>query len=395
MNRERIDDLVDILGENFASAENTFVIRNSEELIKYIADPTAWKKKQVENGKRYKKELIGKARAKLSELNALTEKVYLLSYKEVNNEAIEVSKTELSAKIPQRVKDEIDGFKRKNALEIANLANIAYKTHLSNVRIISQLSTPDSLYDTIKAQMNKGIDNGLPVTYKNGANVSWKAYMEMNVRTTVHQEIGNEQIRTGADLGQIFYLCDSFGDCAPDHADYQGKMYYNEDADIPKEVQSFIDGSGIESMQSVRDSDPFLTTRPNCRHSFHAIPIDQAMGSSADEILKSEKLERGEYKDSNYEKVQEQRLNERTIRKYKMREENTRTLYDKTKDPEYLKQSLDAKEKVKEWQKTNREFIKSNPELLKRDYDRENIRVVTQDLGVRYDIRDLKAGRSE
>ena len=395
MNRERIDDLVDILGENFATAENTFVIRNSEELLKYISNPEQWKKTQVENGKRYKKELIGKARAKLSELNALTEKVFLLSYKEVNSEAIEVTKTELSARIPQRVKDEIDAFKRKNATEIANLANIAYKSHQTQVRLISQLSTPDNLYDTIKDQMAKGIDKGLPITYSNGANVSWKSYMEMNVRTTVHQEIGNEQIKTGAELGQIFYMCDAFGDCAPDHADYQGKVYYNDEADIPQEVMAFISSNGIQSMQEVRDGEPFLTTRPNCRHSFHAIPIEEAMGLSVEEILKKENLSRGEYKDSNYEKVQEQRLNERTIRKYKMREENMRTLYDKTKDADYLKQASEASVKVKEWQKTNRELIKSNDTLLKRDYDRENIKVVTQDLGVRYDIRDLKAGRRE
>ena len=148
-------------------------------------------------------------------------------------------------------------------------------------------------------------------------------------------------------------------------------------------------------MQEVRDGEPFLTTRPNCRHSFHAIQIEEAMGSSVEEILKKENLSRGEYKDSNYEKVQEQRLNERTIRKYKMREENMRTLYNKTKDPDYLKQASEASVKVKEWQKTNRELIKSNDTLLKRDYDRENIKVVTQDLGVRYDIRDLKAGRRE
>lgn len=395
MNRERIDDLVDILGENYAEAENTFVIRNNEELIKYIADPIAWKKNQLANGKRYKKELIGKARLKLAEMNALTEKVYLLSYKEVNNEAIEVSQTELSAQIPQRVKDQIDSFKKRNALEVAKLANIAYTSHQTNVRIISQLSTPDNLYSTIRSQMIKGIDKGLPITYANGNQVSWKAYMEMNVRTTVHQEIGDEQIKTGADVGQIFYMCDAFGDCAPDHVDYQGKIYYNDEVDIPKEVQAFIDGNGIESMQSVRDGEPFLTTRPNCRHSFHAIPIEEAMGSSVEEILKKENLSKGEYKDSNYEKVQEQRLNERTIRKYKMREENMKTLYDKTKDGDYLKQASEASSKVKEWQKTNREFIKGNPELLKRDYDRENIRIVKQDLGVRYDIRDLKAGRRE
>ena len=112
------------------------------------------------------------------------------------------------------------------------------------------------------------------------------------------------------------------------------------------------------------------------------------MGKSIEDILKDEKLEKGgDYKDGNYDKTQEQRYNERTIRKYKLREEANAKLYDTTKDPNFLKRAEQDGALVRSWQSRNRELIKDNPDLLKRDYDRENIRVITQDLGVRYDIR--------
>jgi len=248
---------------------------------------------------------------------------------------------------------------------------------------VSALSTPYTLFDVLKSQMKKGISNGLKVTYSDGKQMSWKSYMEMNIRTTVHQEINEQQTSVGAKIGQIFYMCDSFGDCAPDHVDYQGKIYYNDEANIPDEVQSFIDSNGIMSIQEVRDGDPWLGSRPNCRHSFHAIPLEEAMGVSADEILKKEDLKFGDYDAKNYEKVQEQRYNERQIRKYKMQAENSRQMVQTTGVRGILPATA-ANNKVKEYQGRNRQLAKENPDIIKRNYDREKTNVIVNDLGVRY-----------
>ena len=387
MNKERIDDLVDILGEEYARIENTFVIRNNEQLFKYLDNPKTWKAEQLSHRALFKSEIIGNAREQLATLNAKSEKVFLMAYKEVDKDTIQITEKEIVAEnLPSNVKEQIKQIKDFNAKQIASLANQTLKTYTKQVKIIDSLSTPETLYDVVKKQVPKGVENGVKVVYQDGKQFTWKAYMEMNIRTTVHQEMAEHQVKVGAKVGQIFYICDSFGDCAPDHADYQGKIYYNEESDIPDDVQTYIDANGIQSMQSVMNGEPFLTTRPNCRHNFHAIPTDEVMQMSSEDILEKENLKRGEYKDSNYQATQQQRYNERQIRKWKLQEENARTIQKETG----LKDSADvgrAHQKVLEWQKKQRELINENKEVLHRQYDRENAKIIVNDLGVRYDYK--------
>ena len=68
----------------------------------------------------------------------------------------------------------------------------------------------------------------------------------------------------------------------------------------------------------------------------------------------------------NYNLEQVQRYNERQIRKYKRLEANS------LDDANKKRYSL----KVKEWQSKQRELINNHPEVLKRDYSREKIRVL-------------------
>ena len=387
MNKERIDDLVDILGEEYARIENTFVIRNQEQLVKYLEDPKKWKAQQLASRTAYKKELIANAKEQLEHLNEKAEKVFLLSYKEVDKDAIEVSETEIVAEdLPTDVKKQISDIKKFNAKEVLRLANQSLKTYTKQVRLIDTLSTPDDLYEVVKRQLPKGIENGIKIAYKDGKQFSWKAYMEMNIRTTVHQEMNQHQTKVGAKVGQIFYICDSFGDCAPDHADYQGKIYYNADAEITDEAQAYIDANGIQSIQEVRDGEPYLGSRPNCRHNFHAIPTSEVLSETADEILEKNDFKYGEYEKSNYEALQKQRYNERQIRKFKLREENARKIIKETGVKDFANVNKEH-QKVLEWQRKQRELIKENEGVLERQYNRENAKIVVNDLGVRYDYK--------
>lgn len=385
MNKERIDDLVDILSEREAVAENTLLIRNQQELLKYIENPTQWKTQQLNNLKNYKKEVLGIAKSEMADIKQSAVKVYLVGYKEVDKDSIQITKTEISAKVPLSVKQQADDFADKTAEEILKLADLAVEQHQKNINIIGALATPDTLYDVIKQQMEKGVDNGMPVTYADGKTFSWKAYMEMKTRTVIKQEIVNNQAKMGAKLGIVFYMCDVLGDSADDHEDFQGKVYYNADAFIPDNVQEYIDANDILSMQEVMLGDPFLTTRPNCRHNFHAVPTQDVLIDTPKEILDNYGLVKGEYKEQNYGLTQQQRLNERTIRKYKTREQTAQKLYQATGDKTYLAKAQRAGAKVKEWQKRNRELIAKHPDLLERDARRESLRVITGDLGVKYD----------
>lgn len=384
MNKDKIDDIVDALSDTFSKIENTFLIKNNQQLVKYLENPEQWKANQLKNQKAYKSQLIKDARQQLASLNAKAEKVFLLSYQEVAKDQIEITEKEIVAKnIPNSLRKQIIAQQKINTEEMAKLVSNAYQTYTKTVNLVSALSTPSTLFDVVKDQMKKGINNGIKVTYSDGKEFSWKSYMEMNIRTTVHQEIGNQQKEIGQKLGQIFYICNSFGDSAPDHADYQGKLYYDARVDIPPEVQSFIDSNGIMSRQEVEDGDPWLTTRPNCRHTFNVISLEEAMGSSTDEILKKEGLKFGDYEADNYSKVQEQRYNERQIRKYKTQVENNKQLGQTTGVKGILPSTM-ANEKVKEYQARNRELAKANPDVIKRNYEREKANIIVNDLGVRY-----------
>lgn len=392
MNRERIDDLVDILGEEYATIENTLLIKNNQQLFKYINNPKEWKRKQLLHRNVFKRELTSSAKSMLKVLNDKAEKVYLLSYKEVAKDHIEITERELVVKdLTDSAKKDILKMKKFNAEQVARLTNVAYKTYTKQVKIIDQVQKAnlypqateiDKLYDAIKRQTAKGIENGLKVVYRNQRQMTFKSYMEMNVRTTLHQSVGQQQEEVGALVNQIFYFCDSFSDSAPDHAPYQARYYYNERANIPKEVMDYIQTNNIESMQSIKGAPVYLTTRPNCRHNFHSVPTDEAMGVSAKKWGASNGYVFGKYEDSNYQKLQTQRYNERQIRTWKLRKDNV--LASGISDP---KEIAKIQSHITEYQRRNRLLVKQSDGVLKRDYERENAKVLVDNLGVKYDYK--------
>lgn len=91
---------------------------------------------------------------------------------------------------------------------------------------------------------------------------------------------------------RIFYLCSWHGDCAQDHVDWQGKLYYDrfwrrhvKDRETQIRVLDFIQSTGMMSLQWVTNKPVWLITRPNCRHYFEQVTIKEALGKSVDEIL--------------------------------------------------------------------------------------------------------------
>ena len=91
---------------------------------------------------------------------------------------------------------------------------------------------------------------------------------------------------------KMFYIASEHQDCAEDHKDYQGRLYYDrfwrryvKDARARKRVESFIERKKLRSIQWVIGRPVWLITRPNCRHYFEQVTIEEAMGSSAKDIL--------------------------------------------------------------------------------------------------------------
>lgn len=245
---------------------------------------------------------------------------------------------------------------------------------------VKRLTKVIPLQEAIYKQTQEGLRKALPVMV-NGRNYGYKEYMEMNVRTTIQQEIGEQQLETGKNANVVFYISNVFGDSADDHADYQGKIYYDDryktfnlNANIKTQIKEFIARERLKSIQWVRDKPVYLTTRPNCRHTLTPISIDQALGNKPKELVRALQLQRGTYKDKNYQLSQEQRYNERMIRKFKARAEaNDQLGYDAKRD----------KVLVSQWQRRQRELIKANPQL-ERDYRRETRKVLLTDMGAKY-----------
>ena len=93
---------------------------------------------------------------------------------------------------------------------------------------------------------------------------------------------------------KIIYLASSHLDSALDHKDYQGKMYVDKNwemllKDYPKTkalVKQFIEKKNIKTFQWVIGKPVWFITRPNCRHYFKPITLEQALDNSESALLK-------------------------------------------------------------------------------------------------------------
>lgn len=100
-------------------------------------------------------------------------------------------------------------------------------------------------------------------------------------------------------LARIFYLCSWHGDCAQDHQDWQGKLYYDrfwrrhvKDKPTQERVLDFIQINGMMSLQWATNKPVWLITRPNCRHYFEQVTIKEVLGKSTDELLDERGMKR-------------------------------------------------------------------------------------------------------
>lgn len=268
----------------------------------------------------------------------------------------------------------------------------ARQYYKGQVTKIWRLNKTDDLYNTILEQSKNGIEKGLPIKINN-RNYEFKSYMEMKVRTTISQQIVEQQMELNYDTQNVFFIVNSFADCADDHKDLQGKVYYDErykSFTIPKEVKeqitNIISQKKLLSMQAVIKKPYWLTTRPNCRHRFVPITIEQATGNT-NALLEKMKLKKGTYKDLKYQQSQELRYIERNIRKYKALLFQYEEIYKTGQNSKVLPYIKKYKELVRKWQEKARLLVKqanTSGYDLERDYRRETRKVIVKDLGVKY-----------
>lgn len=91
---------------------------------------------------------------------------------------------------------------------------------------------------------------------------------------------------------RVFYMCSEHKAPAKDHADYQGKLYYNRQwkrtdgtAHVEEAVSTYIKEHKVKCLQDIIKAPVYLTTRPYCKHVF--IPMNTVDVLTADGDIKA------------------------------------------------------------------------------------------------------------
>lgn len=94
-----------------------------------------------------------------------------------------------------------------------------------------------------------------------------------------------------------FWIVSWHGDCAEDHEEWQGRLYYDEKwrsfvkgSAERAAVESIISSKGMKSLQWAMGRPVWLITRPNCRHYAEPVTIDEASSSTEWGILSSRRM---------------------------------------------------------------------------------------------------------
>lgn len=320
--------------------EELGVLNNN--IIKYIAEVTNRTPEEIEEALRtvgyealnvnrlneaYKGGLV-KANPSILIENKIIENLINYSYNELTNRFLEISN-----KIEQGTREAYLNIVEKAYIQISE--GITYQEAIRNSLLeLGNKGITTLTYRTID-------DNGNVVGIRNydveGAVRRELVTATHNLTNSINQAVA-EELEV-----QYLYLSEHIR-CRPQHFPWQGTIIKREDL-VKVTKLGEVDGMG----------------GPNCKH--YPTPY---FGEARGKELKKISLEEAT---KQYDLSQKQRYLERGIRKWKRKER----LFKNAEDKEYYKK---CKNKVKEWQLRNKEFIENND--LRRDFTRENVEKVTK-----------------
>jgi len=274
------------------------------------------------------------------------------------------------------------GFNELNA----SVINQHMQSYTEIYQKVIHSNVEDNLYQMIAQKVQSNATLGYIKTV-DGKNYHWESWMERKVRTDIQQDISENLVVSGDDSGVVFYTTSCYGNCAPDHSDFQGKIYVTENwestapNDKKEAISEYIQAHDIKTIQSVMNGEPYLTTRPNCRHYFMPMPIDEVLECSTNKDVEKlrDKYElnfAGKYKPEKYEALQKQRYLERKIRSADEGVAIGKDLLSKatTKEEKIKANSIISreKEKINDSRKEIKTLVDNNEGNLFRAYKREH-----------------------
>lgn len=268
-----------------------------------------------------------------------------------------------------------------------------------NINVLSKefrLRSSDELRKDLFKATQEGINKQPKIITKSGRKWGYKEYMEMNIRTTLAHELKDMQLENGKDAGVVFYLCNVFEDSANDHAPFQGKYYYDQryktygyNKETIKLINNTIRSKKIMPLQYVQENKPYLGTRPNCRHTFTPVSIDQVTDINPLKLSRDLGTTTGRYANAKYKNTQTLRNVELTLRNYDYKYKLNRQLAKEVKDPvlkdKYLKAAAHNRTLTHRW-RNKRNNLVDKYDYLRADTRRENRDIILNDLGVKYNV---------
>jgi hypothetical protein len=151
----------------------------------------------------------------------------------------------------------------------------------------------------------------------------------------------------------IFYLCSTHINPAKDHADWEGKIYVSEDwedrvsPDQHSQVAAYIRNHNVRTVQWVTGGPVWLITRPNCKHYFIEVSVDEVLSNSVRKLLKKHDMYMQDEKEITYEYSQ------------------YRNYYERLKALTYLHKMFDAEELTKDITNTRKLARKWRTEVIR------------------------------
>lgn len=419
MDKDTINDIAELISAKMEQIYNTAVTMANLRLLNHYKDkPMEWAKKQRNEIGALKRDVNTLVKKEVKPLFSTIEKALLLAYaltrsnsknKALNDEELANIRVELKEQKNENFDRQLKALQMESVKTLNKLPNTIEQMQKKNIIQVgskySIMKEPDvsKFYNEIVEQGKNGLQSAPPIVYKNGRKMPLISYADMKNRTMLQEYTNKAQLEAGRNAGLIFWLVSSFGDSAKDHVDFQAKIYIDRDwesmvdEETRKQVQDYINANGTMIKQNVEEGEPYLTTRPNCRHRWMPMNTEEVLGGKSTNAMLKENnmLLNGKYEQEKANARDKLRYEERLIRKYKLQAEEANIRIDKTpsgelKEEEKKKlQQINANIKVH--QRKARELVKDNSTFLEREYTRENPRLIKTDLGHKYYSKYYKA----
>ena len=395
VDHNKVDDLCENMNQVFEATSQAFTMQENVTLSlgAEANDYDKWKKRVDSEREGLKKNLDKSAKAVTKIVEAATKD----TIKQANKQMLEIDK-DLSKPSAILIKEQQKA--------VMQYSKSVLKDFDDKVNKIYKLRNQEPLFDAIAKYTDKSrLEQAPKIVYSDGKQVNFRSYMEMNIRTTIKQEINENLFQASANNGVVFYLGSSFADCAKDHLMYDGKMFYDAnwqsfgyDEETSDLIQEYIDSHNLMTYQEAIEGT--FTTRPNCRHTLTPMPIDEVISKPVKQLLQENHLEAvSPRNDTNYLITQKQRYLERQIRMNKQNLE-THKMIMKNAPSEKIQNHIANDQRAitahqRELQALIKKYGEENGGFLRRDYRRENPAIVVQDAGVRYTVGIRGASNSQ